>query len=110
MEVTQDDMDFLHQTLNKSFTKIEKNFQRIEERFKQMDKRFEQMDERFEKMDDRFNKIEKHLDYHDVRFNDLEKRLSEKVDKKDFRTLITVLKAGNIINRHEADHFLIPVS
>ncbi|HRH33334.1 MAG TPA: hypothetical protein PK720_04320 [bacterium] len=103
MEVTQDDMDFLHQTLNKSFTKIEKNFQRIEERFKQMDERFEQMNERF-------NKIEKHLDYHDARFNDLEKRLSEKVDKKDFRTLITVLRAGNVLNRHEADHFLIPIT
>jgi hypothetical protein len=61
-------------------------------------------------MDERFNKIEKHLDYHDARFNDLEKRLSEKVDKKDFRTLITVLRAGNVLNRHEADHFLIPIT
>ena len=75
--------------------------------FDKIDERFDNLEER---INERFDTVEQRLDYHDIRFNDLEKRLSEKVDKKDFKTLITVLKAGNVINRHEADHFLIPVS
>ncbi|QQS60638.1 hypothetical protein IPN41_01540 [Candidatus Falkowbacteria bacterium] len=72
-----------------------------------MDQRFEQL---LSQMNEGFKRIENSLSYHDGRFNDIEKQLSAKVDTKDFRTLVSVLKAGKVINEHEADHFLIPVS
>ncbi len=81
-------------------------FNRIDENFDQIDKRFDQLSNQ---MNDRFVRIEQQLDHHSTRLNSLEKQLLEKVDKGDFKTLITVLKAGNIINRHEADHFFIPL-
>lgn len=96
--------------LDDQFDTVHRRFDIMDQRFNKFEEGFNKIDKYFDGMNDRFNRIEQHLSYHDSRFNDIEKQLSAKVDNKDFRTLVSVLKAGKALNEHEADHFLIPVS